>query len=90
MAKQIEIIHISDSQTLKLQLEQMVNVGWNIKGVVSYDPNKANSEPFVILERDSADDPGINESLYESEEPVVEEYSRPELPRKDISISMGN
>ena len=90
MSKQIEIITISDSKTLQQQLEQMVNVGWSIKGVVNNNPNDANGKPFVILERDSADDPTINEGLYENEEPSNEQYSHAEPPRKEISISMGS
>jgi hypothetical protein len=90
MGKQIEIVNVSDPITLKQQLGQMVNVGWSIKGVVSYNPNDANREPFVILERDSDDDPTVSESLYENEVPAGEQYSNPEPPRKEISISMGN
>ena len=65
MNKKIEILNASDPNVLKQQLEQMVNVGWTIKGVVGYNPHDGNSEPFVILERDSADDPSINERLFE-------------------------
>lgn len=90
MSKQIDIITVSDPETLKQQLEQMVNVGWMIKGVVSFNPNEPSREPYVILERDSKDDPNISRSLYENEEPASEQYSKPEPPRKEISISMGN
>jgi len=90
MDKQIEIVNASDPSALKQQLEQMVNVGWKIKGVINHNPQVANSEPFVILERDSADDPTIKESFYENEEPLKEQYyTHPEPARKEISISMG-
>ena len=90
MNKSIEIINASDPVVLKQQLFQMVNVGWKIKGVVGYNPNDTNSEPFVILERDSADDPTANEGLYENEEQFkVEYYSNPEPRQREISISMG-
>jgi hypothetical protein len=92
MEKRIEIVSASDPEVLKQQLEQLVNTGWNIKGVVGHNPNKPYSEPFVILERDAADDPTLNEGLYENNESVSEqEYLiHPEPPQKEISISMGN
>jgi len=91
MDKRIEIVSASDIKELKYQLEQMVNSGWNIKGVVGYNPHNDKSEPFVILERDSADDPAITESFYiNEEEPASEQYhTNPEPPQKEISISMG-
>ena len=90
MSKQIEIINASDPNLLKQQLELMVNVGWKIKGVIGYNPHKDESEPFVILERDSNDDPAIDQNLYENEEPLKElYYTRPEPPKREISISMG-
>jgi hypothetical protein len=90
MNKRIEILIASNPIELKQQLEQMVNVGWTIKGVIGYNPHNIDSEPFVILERDAADDPTINASLYENEEPSIEQnYTIPEPPRKEISISVG-
>jgi hypothetical protein len=90
MKNEIEIIRASDPQVLKPQLEQMVNRGWKIKGVIGYNPHNINSEPFVILERDSADNPEINESLYVNEVSLNEQYiTNPEPPKKEISISMG-
>ena len=90
MEKQIEIINASDPSVLKQQLEQMVNLGWKIKGVINCNPNIVGSEPFVIMERDSADDPTIKESLYDNEEPITEQYyTHPEPPRKEVCISMG-
>jgi len=90
MDKKIEIVNASDPKTLKQQLEQMVNQGWQIKGVVGYNPHVAGSEPFVILERDATDDPAVSESYYGNEGQVTEPfYTKPEPPRKEISISMG-
>lgn len=89
MSKSIEIITVTDPETLQQQLEHMVNRGWSIKGV-GYKPNGEANEQFVILERDSANDPTVNEELYVNEEPQEETYTRPEPPRKEISISMGN
>ena len=90
MYKKIEIINASDATILKQQLEQMENVGWQIKGVVGYNMNDAKSEPFVILERDSDNDPTTSENLYYNKEPTIEQYSKPEPREKEISISMGN
>ena len=91
MNKKIEIVSASDPQSLQHQLQQLVNLGWNIKGVVGYNPHNVNSEPFVILERDALNDPTVSESLYENETQWIEqEYSNPEPPRKNISISMGD
>jgi hypothetical protein len=43
------------------------------------------------LERDFADDPAINESLYVNEETLNEQYiTNPEPSKKEISISMGD
>lgn len=90
MKKQVEIVNASDPDILKPQLEQMVNVGWKIKGVINRDPNDANSQPFVILERDPVDDPSVKEELYINEEPLTEQYySRPEPPPKEVCISVG-
>lgn len=89
MSKSIEILTVTDPEAMKQQLEHMVNRGWQIKGV-GCNPNNGNTdEQFVILERDSADDPTVNEELYENEEPTEEIYTKPEPPRKEISISMG-
>jgi hypothetical protein len=90
MEKRIEIVNASDPKILKQQLEQMVNSGWQIKGVVGHNPNVENSEPFVILERDVSEDPAFNGSFYVNENLVSEQYyTKPEPPKKEISISMG-
>jgi hypothetical protein len=90
MDKRIEIVNASDPATLKQQLEQLVNLGWQIKGVVSYNPNVPGSEPFVILQRDVSEDPAISDSFYVNENLVSEQiYTKPEPPKKEISISMG-
>jgi hypothetical protein len=90
MYKKIEIINASDANLLKEQLEQMVNTGWQIKGVVGYNRNDASSEPFVILEREYDTNPDISENLYYNEDATIEQYSKPEPLKKEISISMGN
>jgi hypothetical protein len=91
MAKRIEIIPAINQQTLKQQLEEMINSGWEIKGVVGYNPHNAYTEPFVILENDNdiEDDFVRYEANYE-EDPVADHFKpKPEPPRKEISISMG-
>ena len=91
MEKRIEIVSVSEPEVLKQELEQLVNTGWKIKGIVGHNPNRPNSEPFVILQRDAADDPTLDEELYGNDESVSEQeyHTHPEPPHKEISISMG-
>lgn len=90
MAKKIEILPATNAQALKSQLEEMVNNGWEIKGVIGYNPHNAYSEPYVILEGEVADDNVRYQSRYD-EDPVADHFvSKPEPPRKEISISMGD
>jgi hypothetical protein len=90
MDKRIEIINASDPKLLKQQLEQMVNDGWKIKGVIGYNPHDDTSEPFVILEQDLSDDSEINEGLYINQEQIKDQYfANPNKPKKEVSISIG-
>lgn len=89
MGKRIEIIAASDQQALKQQLEDMVNNGWEIKGVVGYNPHNSYSEPFVILENTFTDEYARYQSKY-AEDPVADQFiPKPEPPKKEISISVG-
>lgn len=94
MAKEVEVVVASDAQALKNQLQEMVNEGWEIKGVVGYNPHNIYSEPFVILERAIADVivevPEIGESFFDNELIPEEQYfTRLEPQHQEISISMG-
>ena len=89
MAKRIEIIPATNPQALKDQLEEMVNNGWEIKGVIGYNPHNAYTEPYVILETTYADDYTRYQNKYE-EDPVADQFiPKPEPPQKEISISVG-
>ncbi|HEX3007048.1 MAG TPA: hypothetical protein VHO90_05475 [Bacteroidales bacterium] len=89
MAKRIEIIPATNQHELKEQLEDMVNNGWEIKGVVGYNPHNSYTEPFVILESTVADEYARYQSKY-AEDPVADQFiPPPEPPKKDISISVG-
>lgn len=90
MAKRIEIISATNPQTLKSQLEDMVNDGWEIKGVIGYNPHNAYTEPFVILESSVMDEYARYQSKY-PEDTITEQFNlKPEPPKKDISISVGS
>lgn len=89
MAKRIEIIPATNPQTLKDQLEELVNNGWEIKGVVGYNPHNAYTEPFVILEGYVADEYARYQSKH-AEDPVADQFiPKPEPPKQQISISVG-
>jgi len=94
MAKEIEIISAVHAQVLKTQLQEMVNEGWEIKGVVGYNPHNTYSEPFVILERTVIETTEKDEEekiTYDIDDPFppVNDYTRPEPHHQEICISMG-
>lgn len=89
MAKRIEILPATNPQLLKDQLEDLVNSGWEIKGVIGYNPHDANTEPFVILENTVSDEYARYQSKY-AEDPVADQFiPKPEPPKQEISISVG-
>lgn len=89
MAKRIEILPATNPQLLKNQLEELVNNGWEIKGVIGYNPHNAYTEPFVILESEVMYDYARYQTNYD-EDPVADHFvPKPEPPRKEISISVG-
>ncbi|MDP4207683.1 MAG: hypothetical protein Q8928_02605 [Bacteroidota bacterium] len=92
MAKEIEIVSATDTQALKIQLQEMVNDGWEIKGVIGYNPHNIYSEPFIILERLVVEKSiEIEEENFSGDELINEElyFTRPEPHHQEISISMG-
>jgi hypothetical protein len=90
MANEIEVISAASAQALKLQLQEMVNDGWEIKGVIGYNPHNIYSEPYVILERATVIASIKDEAYYENQDPLVDtSFTRPEPKPKEISISMG-
>ena len=89
MAKRNENLPATNSHVLKSQLEEMVNSGWEIKGVIGYNPHNAYTEPFIILEGEFDDDYARYQSKYD-EDPVADHFvPKPEPPKKEISISVG-
>jgi hypothetical protein len=86
MSNEIEIVLIDDTQSLKDKLELLVNEGWEIKGVVGYDPHNQDRKPFVILERQKAEAIPVEIDTHADLEKF---YTRPEPPRQEISISVG-
>lgn len=89
MAKRIEILSATNPQVLKDQLEDMVNNGWEIKGVVGYNPHNAYTEPYIILESAVSDEYARYQNKYD-EDPVADHFNpKPEPPKKEISISVG-
>lgn len=89
MAKKIEIVPATNPQALKDQLEEMVNNGWEIKGVIGYNPHNAYTEPFVILES-TVNDEYVRYQNNFDEDPVADHFvPKPEPPKKEISISVG-
>lgn len=90
MAKKIEIIPATNPQTLKEQLEEMVNNGWEIKGVIGYNPHNAYVEPYIIMEGTVTDE-YVRYQTPHTEEPLSDPFgTRPEPPREEISISIGS
>ena len=87
MSKKIELIPVTDPQSLKEKLEEMVNDGWEIKGFVCFNSRASNCESFAVLE--SLSEPEKAQP-YEYEEHVLSSrsYTKP-LGKKDISISIG-
>jgi hypothetical protein len=63
-----------------------VNHGWEIKGVIGYNPHNSNAKPFVIMERYKLEDAPVEIEVHREEEKI---YTLPEPKKKDISISMG-
>jgi hypothetical protein len=89
MAKRIEIIPASNPQALKEQLEEMVNNGWEIKGVIGYNPHNVFAGPYVIMEGTVTDDYVRYQAPHSREEVQDPFGTSPEPPREEISISVG-
>lgn len=91
MAREIDVVCVTDTSKVKTMLQEKVDEGWRIKGVIGYNPHKPESEPLIILERNITDETVIDDSVYQCEEmQQVEYYSRPEPKHDSASISVGN
>ena len=91
MHKIIEFVLVTDPQSLKEKLEQMVNRGWEIRGFVTFNSDPAYNESYAVLESitesESAKMEEVEEELPESSKNAI----YPKSPKKkEVSISMGN
>jgi hypothetical protein len=92
MQKKIELLIATDPYSLKEKLEEMINIGWEIKGFVYF---KTYGDSYAVLERFSEAGSGGDFLQYE-EKAVVDEKISEEKPvsskrgNKDINISIGN
>ena len=50
MHKIIEFIQVTDPQSLKEKLEQMVNRGWEIRGFVTFHSDTSYNESYAVME----------------------------------------
>jgi hypothetical protein len=89
MHKTIELVLVTDPQSLKVKLEEMVNLGWEIRGFVKLESGTNYLETFAVME-----------GLTESESVKPPEFSQVETEpgqatytqkpkKKEISISIG-
>jgi hypothetical protein len=91
MHKIIEFVLVTDPQSLKEKLEQMVNRGWEIKGFVTFHSDTAYNESFAVMEG-IAETESVKTEMMEEELPESHENSiYPKSPKKkEASISLGN
>jgi hypothetical protein len=91
MHKIIEFVLVTDPESLKEKLEQMVNRGWEIKGFVTFNSDPSYNESYAVMESltesESAKVEEIEEVLPESHENSI--YPKPPK-KKEASISLGN
>lgn len=91
MHKTIEFVLVTDPQSLKEKLEQMVNRGWEIRGFVTFHSDTSYNESYAVME-------GFREAetakIEEIEEELTEHHENPTYPKspkkKEASISLGN
>ena len=89
MFKKIELIPVTDPESLKEKLEELVNEGWEIKGFVNFNSGNTYNEPFAVMERFS-EKVTAKEIEYENEKSSGYHSPFPVTPgKKEISISLG-
>ena len=71
MPKKIELLIATDPHSLKEKLEEMINIGWEIKGFVYF---KTYGDSYAVLERFS-EKAGGDFLQYEEQAVVDEEIS---------------
>ncbi len=91
MHKIIEFILVTDPQSLKEKLEQMVNRGWEIRGFVTFHSDTSFNESYAVLESSAESDGAKMEELVEELPKPPENSIYPKSPKKkEASISLGN
>jgi len=91
MHKIIEFILVTDPQSLKEKLEQMVNRGWEIRGFVTFHSDTAYSESYAVMESITETEAAKMEEFEEELPETPESSIYPKSPKKkEASISLGN
>jgi hypothetical protein len=57
MQKIIEFVLVTDPQSLKEKLEQMINRGWEIRGFVTFHSDTAYNESYAVMESITESEP---------------------------------
>jgi hypothetical protein len=89
MEKKIEFVPVTDPQSLKQKLEEMVNNGWEIKGFVCCNSGDPYNERFAVLERSSGNIKLKEQDFAANEEKPKDKTIHPISAKKEISISLG-
>jgi hypothetical protein len=91
MHKIIELILVTDPQSMKEKLEQMVNRGWEIRGFVTFHSDPAYNESYAVMESIAESESAKVEQLEEELPAPPENATYPKSPKKkEASISLGN
>jgi hypothetical protein len=91
MHKIIEFILVTDPQSLKEKLEQMVNRGWEIRGFVTFHSDAGYNESYAVMESLTESDSAKTKILEEELPEPPENSIHPKSPKKrEASISLGN
>jgi len=91
MHKIIEFVLVTNPQSLKEKLEQMINRGWEIRGFVTFHSDTAYAESYAVMESFTENE-SVKMEEFEAELPVPPENPiYPKAPKKkEPSISLGN
>ena len=91
MHKIIEFVLVTDPQSLKEKLEQMINRGWEIRGFVTFHSDTAYNESYAVMESFTEAETAKMEEMEEELPESHENSIYPKSPKKkEASISLGN
>ena len=91
MNKIIEFIPVTDPQSLKEKLEQMVNRGWEIRGFVTFHSETSYNESYAVMESYTETEAAKMDELVEELPQPPQNLIYPKSPKKkEASISLGN